>query len=161
MQIARLLIAAVAVGLSFVSPIPKGKVNLDGEAGAIRKRTSDWFAAESRRDLEASLSFLAEDAVIQPEGGPTITGRAAMRALYEEFFKEAFTELVMKPRTIVVAASGDLAYDIGPWSMVTEGPQGRTEVPGKSTIIWRKVAGEWKAALMSFSMDASPSTSSK
>lgn len=134
-------------------------VDLAAEEVAIRRLTADWFAAETRRDIEASLSYLAPDAVIQPEGAPTITDMTAMRGLYEEFFQVPFTDLVMEPRTVVVAASGDLAYDIGPWKIVFEGPYGRTEAPAKSTIIWRKVEGQWKAVVMSFSMDT-PATQS-
>jgi ketosteroid isomerase-like protein len=106
--------------------------------------------------MEAILSYLAPDAVIQPEGAPTIEGTAAIRSLYEEFFKMPYTDLVMEPRTVVVAESGDLAYDIGPWKMVFEGEEGPTEAPVKSTIVWRKLNGQWKAVVLSFSMDTPP-----
>ena len=65
-------------------------------------------------------------------------------------------DIVMDPRTVEVAASGELAYDVGPWAVVFEGEDGCTEAPGKSTIVWRKLDGEWKCVLMSFSMDAPP-----
>jgi uncharacterized protein (TIGR02246 family) len=132
------------------------EIDLADEEQAIRKLTTDWFADEIRRDMEASLSYLAPDAVIQPEGAPTIEGTAAIRCLWEEFFKMPYTDLVMEPRTVVVAESGDLAYDIGPWKMVFEGEEGRTEAPVKSTIVWRKLNGQWKAVVLSFSMDTPP-----
>jgi len=133
-------------------------IDLDTEEQTIRKLTADWFADEVRRDVDASLSYIASDVVIQPEGAPTINGIAAMRSLYEEVFKMPFVDLVMEPRTVVVAASGDLAYDIGPWKMVFEGENGRTEAPHKSNIIWRKLNGQWKIVALSYSMDTPPAT---
>ena len=149
-----LVVMATCFGIACAPELPP--IDLAAEEAAIRELTADWFAAEARRDIEASLSYLAPDAVIQPEGAATITDSAETRALYEEFFAAPFTDLVMEPRTVVVAASGDLAYDVGPWRMVFEGPDGRAEAPGKSTIIWRKVDGQWKVVVMSFSMDTPP-----
>jgi ketosteroid isomerase-like protein len=62
----------------------------------------------------------------------------------------------MEPRTVFVAESGDLAYDFGSFKMVIEGPEGRTEIPQKSTIIWRKFEGQWKCVVMTFSSDMPP-----
>ena len=131
-------------------------VDIAAEEEVIRKLTTDWFADELRRDMEASLSYLAPDAVLQLEGAPTIVGTTAIRAAYEEFFKTPFTDWVMESRTVIVAASGDLAYDFGSFKMVFEGSEGRTEVPQKSTIIWSKLEGQWKCVVMTFSNDTPP-----
>ena len=136
-------------------------VDIAAEEEAIRKLTIDWFADELRRDMEASLSYLAPDAVLQLEGAPTIVSTTAIRAAYEEFFKLPFTDWVMEPRIIVVAASGDLAYDIGSFKMVFEGPEGRTEAPQKSTIIWRKLEDQWKCVVLAFSNDIPPAATSE
>ncbi len=133
--------------------------DLAAEEQAIRQLTTDWFAAEERRDMNASLSYLAPDAIIQAEGMPTVQGGEGIRMLYEGFFSLPYTELLMEPRTVVVSPSGDMAYDIGPWKIVTDRPSGRIEDAGKSTIIWRKLNGEWKAVVMSFSMDQPPPAS--
>ena len=154
-----LLLAFLGVCFSVACAPSVPEIDLDAEEQTIRKLTTDWFADEIRRDLEASLSYLAPNAVIQPSDAPAVSGMAAMRSFYEEFFKSPYVDVVMEPRTVVVAASGDLAYDIGPWKLVFEGEDGRTEVPGKSTIIWRNLNGEWKSVLMSFSMDAPPEAS--
>jgi uncharacterized protein (TIGR02246 family) len=129
-------------------------VDVEAEKEIISKLTKDWFAAELQHDTEASLSFLAPDAVVHMEGAPAIVGTAALRALYEEFFKIPFTDWVLEPRTVVVSTSGDLAYDIGSFKMVIEGPEGRREEPQKSTIIWRKLDNQWKVAVCCFSNDS-------
>ncbi len=136
-------------------------VDVEAEKEAIRKLTKNWFADELRRDMEASLSYLAPDAVVQAEGTPALVGTTAHRALYEEVFKIPFTDLVIEPRTVVVAESADLAYDIGSYRMVIEGPEGRTEIPQKSIIIWRKLEGQWKVVVGSFSNDSPPAPTSE
>ena len=131
-------------------------VDLAEEEATIRQLTQEWFAAETRRDMDASMAFLAPHAIIQGEGAPTISTAEAMRELYKGFFAQPYTDLAMESRTIVVARSGDMAYDVGPWKMVTATKTGKQEEPGKSTIIWKKTNGQWKAVVMSFSSDVPP-----
>jgi len=82
--------------------------------------------------------------------------KAGMGSYWEEvFFPTPYADIVLsEPRTIVVAASGDIAYDIGPWMVVFEGEDSPIEVPGKSAIVWRKSGDQWKSVFMSFSFDA-------
>ena len=134
------------------------EVNLAAEEQAIHELNAEWFADEVRRDMDASLSYMTPDVVIHMEGAPPIHGIDEMRSVYEEFFKIPYVDLVVLERTVVVAASGDLAYDVGPFNFVFEGEDGRTETGAKSTIVWRKLDGEWKAVVASLSMNA-PSTS--
>ena len=134
------------------------EIDLDADEQAIHELNADWFADEVRRDMEATLSYMTSDVVIHMEGAPPIHGIDAMRSVYEEFFKIPYVDLARLERTVVVAASGDLAYDIGPFNFVFEGEDGRTESGAKSTIVWRKFDGDWKAVVASLSMNA-PATS--
>ncbi len=134
----------LALGLSALGMLvacqPKpAKVDLAAEEAAIRQLTKDWFAA---------------DAVIQGEGAPVITGPAALRAMYEAQFKVPITDVKMEPRTVVVASSGDLAYDVGAFTLTVSSQPKPVEVAAKSTIIWRKRDGRWKAVVMSGTTDA-------
>ena len=136
-------------------------VDVEAEEEAIRTLTTEWFAAELRRDMEACLSNFAPDAVLHVEGAPTIVGISGIRAGYEEFFKIPFTDWVMEPRTVFVSESGDLAYDFGSFKMVIEDLEGRTEVPSKNIIIWRKLEGQWKCVVITGSNDVPPSPPSE
>ena len=126
----------------------------DAEQEEIRRLTIDWVASEVRRDMEACLSYLAPDAVVQLEGTPTINSIAAMRDYWQQLFKTPYTDIVLEPRTVVVASSGDFAYDYGTWTVVFDSEDGRIEEPGKSNIVWRKLNGQWKSVFMSLCMDA-------
>jgi len=135
------------------------EIDFEAEEQAIHQLNADWFAAEARRDMEATLSFMTSDVINQPEGAPTTVGIDATHTFYESFFEIPYVDLERLPRTVVVAASGDLAYDIGPFNVVFENESGRTKSPGKSMIVWRKLDGEWKAVAVSFSSDSPPAAS--
>jgi len=148
-----LVMTGLLLGAACTPPAPN--IDLVAEEQAVRETSAAWFATEVRRDLEAALSYLAPDAVIQGEGIPTMS-KAGMGSYWEEvFFPTPYADIVLsEPRTIVVAASGDIAYDIGPWMVVFEGEDSPIEVPGKSAIVWRKSGDQWKSVFMSFSFDA-------
>lgn len=131
-------------------------IDLVAEEEAIHKLMAEWFADEVRRDIDASLSYMTEDVVVHAEGAPPIVGIDGTRAMYEEFFKVPYVDLEILPRNVVVAASGDFAYDIGPFNFVFEGEDGRTVAPFKSAIVWRKLDGQWKAVVASFSSNTPP-----
>ncbi len=137
------------------------KVDLAAEEAAIRQLTKDWFAAEHRHDLEASLSFLAPDAVFQNEGLPTFGGLPAARAAYTNAFNTPGPDARMEPRTVVVSESGDMAYDIGAFTVTVSGPGKSTEMRGKSTIVWRKRDGQWKVVVCAYSSDGPPASPAK
>lgn len=69
-------------------------------------------AADNRRDLEASISFLAPNAVVQREASPAITGTTVIRTMFEESFKSPFKEFLWETRTIVLATKGEFAYEL-------------------------------------------------
>jgi uncharacterized protein (TIGR02246 family) len=147
------VVAALAAMACTGTPI----VDTAAEVDAVRQRQADWVAAENRRDLEATVSFLAADAIIQGEGAPVLRGRDGARELWSGIFAVPFTAIEhFQPRTVVVASSGDMAYDIGNFRVVLPSDTGTTEQRGKSTIVWQKTDGEWLAAAIAFSMDAPP-----
>ena len=150
------LLPTVAVSVFATCGSPP-EANTAAEVSAVRQRFANWVAAEKRRDLDASMSFLALDAVIQGEGAPALQGREAARGVWKAFFEIPYTDIVdVAPRTVVVSDAGDLAYDVGNWKIVLPGNPSPTEERGKSTIIWQKQGGEWMAVAFSFSMDAPP-----
>jgi uncharacterized protein (TIGR02246 family) len=151
----------VALAFSFITAgcgaAAGPKVDLAAEEATIRQMTKDWFAAEVRRDMNASLAGLAPDAVLQFEGMPPASGIAAWRSYYEAQFKMPLSDVRMGPRTVVVASSGDLAYDVGAFTGVMTGG---AELHAKSTIVWRKIDGKWKVVLCAASTDAPAATPS-
>jgi len=52
-----------------------------------------------------------------------------------------------EPTRIETAASEDLAYMVGTYSLGFDGDDGRQEGRGNYVAIWKKVGGAWKLAV--------------
>jgi uncharacterized protein (TIGR02246 family) len=57
---------------------------------AIWKLTEDWLAAERAQDVGALIDHVTDDVVFLMPAGRSVSGKAAVRALFETFFA-AFT----------------------------------------------------------------------
>jgi uncharacterized protein (TIGR02246 family) len=122
------------------------------EERAIRELETRWSQAAQARDIPAFVSFFTEDAIQLPPNRPPLVGRQAI----EEAARQAMTpnvSLSFEPVEIVVARSGDLAYDRGTYHLRIDTPAGRVEDHGSYLVTWKKVNGAWKAAIDMFNSD--------
>lgn len=118
----------------------------------IRQADLALLRAESQRDLDGVMKFIAPDAVFQPPGYPPIVGLVAIRQFYDtQWFKLPFVEISGTPESIVVASSGDLAYFDGRSRLVLEISGEKTVATGKYLGVWRNIEGRWKLAAISWS----------
>lgn len=119
---------------------------------AIRQIVDRWFDAENRRHVEDTLGFVSQEMALQPPEHPQVEGKAAFGQFLGKLFE---TQVSVGGGTwrVEVAASGDLAYGIGPNRFVARGPEGEVSGTGKWLVVWRREKGEWKAAAMSYSGD--------
>ena len=108
------------------------------------------IAAETSRNLELAMTYMAPDVILQPPDRPMVVGREAVREFYAEWFAMPYTAIQVHAQTVTVASSGDFAYLVGESSLVMNGPQGERHVPGKYLGVWRKIDGEWRLAATSW-----------
>jgi uncharacterized protein (TIGR02246 family) len=141
-------VALVACAQPAPSPTPPPDTRAADEA-ALRARISEWAAAAQAKDAAKFVSFYTEDAVVMMAGAPDISGLPAIREGIGHMMQDPAFALSFEPANVVVARSGDLAYETGPYSMTVTGPDKKpaTET-GHYVAIWRKQAdGTWKAAV--------------
>jgi ketosteroid isomerase-like protein len=146
-----LTILAVSVLVACGAP----PVDVTAETEAVRARSEQVVAAEAAFDVEAALTFWADDAVVQPAGAPQIQGKAALGDLYRQIFGSGMVkEFSGTTSHLEVSAAGDLAYEYGVNRMVLAGPEGDLLDMGKYLSIWKQIDGEWFIAALSFTSDA-------
>ena len=122
------------------------------DAGAvIRKVGEDWARNWNSGDLEKVLESYADDAVYMPPHHPSIHGKPAIRKYLTGPMQHGVRDLVYD--VTYIRQSGDLAYDVGLYSMTIPRPDGTTRKDmGKYLVVWRRGDdGQWKIAADSWS----------
>jgi len=130
-------------------------VDVAAEENVVRARSEGISAAEAAKNVDKALTFWAPDAVVQPAGAPQIQGHDALLKLYRQVFDSSGLKTFSgKSSGVVVAASGDLAYETGVNRMTFATPKGDVLDVGKYLAVWRKTNGTWYVAALSFTSDA-------
>ena len=119
------------------------------EEAAVRANIKEWSAAAQSKDAAKFVSFYADDAVVMMAGVPDIEGITAIREGIGAMMQDPAFALSFAADTVVVARSGDLAYETGNYTMTMTGPDNRPATEqGHYVVVWRKQAdGAWKVAV--------------
>ena len=112
------------------------------------------IAAETSRDIESAMAYMAPDVILQPPDNPMVVGYEAVREFYTEWFALPYTAIQVTAQTVTVASSGDIAYLVGESSLIFVGPQEESQVPGKYLGVWRKIDDVWRLAALSWTGNA-------
>lgn len=145
-----LLLALVTANAAACQPASNSAapaVDQAAELEALRQVSARWSDVSGTGDIEAELSFWADDAVFMPPGTDFVDGKAAIRAFLEQESTLENFSIGWTTRSGYVAKSGDLAYLIEELLIEFDDEAGnRLSAPGKVVTVWRKdSAGDWKS----------------
>jgi ketosteroid isomerase-like protein len=130
------------------------KADLVAAEAAVKEASANFSAAETSGKQDSALTFMWEDAVLQPPDTVQIEGRDAVRAFYSRA-KHAPPPADSAPprsaRTIQISASGDLAAEWGPGAIEVVTPTGPVVIRFKFMILWERRGGIWKLRFNSWS----------
>jgi uncharacterized protein (TIGR02246 family) len=145
------LIGALAVAgcVTEAPPPAEPPDNRAADEAALRAALEEWSAAAQEKDAAKFASFYTEDGILMLENAPDAHGMAALEADTTGMMSDPNFSLSFAPDTVVVARSGDLAYDIGSYTLTMSDPEGNPVTQkGQYVDVWRKnAAGEWKVAV--------------
>ncbi|MFQ5674758.1 MAG: YybH family protein [bacterium] len=127
------------------------QANLDAEKAKIRDLTQEWLRAESDKNLDSSLTFIAEDGVYMANDWPTLYGHEQISRFLSAAFKMPMGPIAGGTESIEIAASGDLAYEIGQTEVPFSFADGDTVFKSHYIVVWQKKNGQWKAVATSIS----------
>jgi uncharacterized protein (TIGR02246 family) len=153
----RRVVLAVMVSVAVVAGGCGVAVNVDrsGDAAELRKLDEQWSAAAARNDLEATLAFYTDDAVVLPGNAPIAADKKAIREVWAGMLGPG-TAVLWKVTKAEVARSGELGYLYGTYELAVKDPKGGPPVEdkGKLVEIWRKQAdGKWKCIVDTYNSD--------
>lgn len=129
--------AVVAVAACAGSAIGAPPPSPDAQA-QVRARERAFAKTMADRDHAAFVSFLAEETLFLPSGGP-LRGKAAVAQAWKKFYEAPKAPFSWEPDTAEVLDSGALAMTSGP----VFDPDGKRV--GTFNSVWRREAdGQWR-----------------
>ena len=132
------------------APAPGPAATSDTRAAdeeAIRAADMAWSKAAGDKDAAKAASFYAENAVLMAPGTPQTKGRDAIQQAFTTMMQDPNFALSFTPTKIVVAKSGDLAYDLGDFQLtVSDKKKKPSTLKATYVVVWGKqMDGNWKA----------------
>ena len=125
------------------------------DAAAIRALDEQWSATAAKNDVEGTVAFYADDAVLLPGNAPIARDRKSIRESWAGLLGPN-TAVSWKVSKVEVAKSGDIGYLYGTYSLSIRDPKGGPPVSdtGKLVEIWKKQAdGKWKCIVDTYNSD--------
>lgn len=127
---------------------------------AVRDADAEWSRVAGAKDLDKTVSFYADDAIVLPPNQAAVTTKSGIRDLWKGFL-DSLTDISWKTTRVEVAKSGDMGFLVGTYELtMKEG----TKDKGKYCEVWKKQPdGKWKVATDMFSSDspAAPAAETK
>jgi uncharacterized protein (TIGR02246 family) len=121
-------------------------------AEIIQQTGNDWARHWNAKQLDKVVEIYSEDAVYLPPHHAALHGRAAICEYLEGPLFHGVTDL--KFEVTYIKESGDLAYDVGRYSMTVPQQDGSKKADrGKYLAVWRREKGTWKLVADSWSSD--------
>jgi uncharacterized protein (TIGR02246 family) len=113
---------------------------------ALRDLDAQWSAAAGAKDLEKTISFYSEDAIVLPTNAPAATTKDAIRTTWKDLLTSPGLAISWKTTKVEVAKSGDIAYTSGTYELTMNDTSGKPiNDRGKYVEVWKKQAdGKWK-----------------
>lgn len=125
------------------------------DEAAIRQADSDWAKAAASRNVDATVAFYSDDAVLAPPNSPVATDKKSIRDGWAALLGPELVSITWEPTRVEVARSGDLAYLNGWYKMTIKDAKGNSiDDKGKMVEVWKKQAdGRWKCVSDIFNSD--------
>lgn len=142
----------VLVGCCLLFSIAFGSISA-ADAGSADEQTvrdldDQWSAAASAKDLEKTVSFYSDDAMVMPPNAAAATTKEAVRKLWQDLFAVPGVAINWHATKVEVAKSGDVAYTTGTYQFTMNDATGKpVNDTGKYVAIWKKQTdGKWKCS---------------
>lgn len=140
-----LAICVALLPLSFIgSALAAGTKSADEQA--LRDADAQLSAAATAKDLDKTVSYYSDDAVVMPPNSESVTTKEAIRSTLKDLLASPGAAVSWKATKVEVAKSGDLACVSGIYEETTIDTSGKpVKDRGKYVEVWEKQAdGKWK-----------------
>ena len=134
--------------LSFAAPLSCVAGDSKTEQ-AVRAADAEWSKVAGAKDVDKTVSYYADDALVLPPNAPMVTTKQGIRDLWKGFL-DSFQSISWNTSRVEVAKGGDMAVTTGTYELtMNDGTKDR----GKYCEVWELKNGAWKVATDMFSSD--------
>ena len=153
-RVSALVLCLLLLSLSTACQTQPADTQAADEA-ALRKINEEWSKAVGARDVDKTVSYYSDDAVLMPPNIPTLTGREPIRTLWKSMLESPSFNGGWTATKVEVARSGDLAYVSGNYEFKEQDDRGNPITDkGKHLEVWKKQAdGSWKCVADMYNSD--------
>jgi len=149
---------SVLVALSSLASACQTKTVADTRAAdesTLRSLDAAWSEAAGAKDIDKTISFYSDDALVMPSNSPVLKGKAAAREMWKGMFSLPGFGGGWKATKVEVASSSDLGYVTGTYEINETDASGKPKTDkGKYLEVWKKQAdGSWKCVADIFNTD--------
>lgn len=145
---ARICKAALAcVALFGVGCGAAPNVDLEAERAAVVQVSQQFQDGINASNVDAVAGLYASDFTLMPNAAETIRTTDALRTYLTGFTQAGIKDLKITSEKLELAASGDLAVDVGTYAGTAQSPAGPAPFSGRYVVALRKVDGAWKLVL--------------
>lgn len=144
----RIVVPGVAVLV--VAGCAPSSFNAEREQHKLLQRDAEWAeVASAGKNIEKTVSYWSDDALILPPGQPAVEGKAAIRDFVTSSFQTPGFQIHWKSEKVVFSPDGKLAYMRSTNATTVPGPNGSlVTLPGRGMTVWRLEAdGVWRCVV--------------
>lgn len=145
-----LITALVVLPIAIVCNFPPSIKGAGADEKAVRDADAEWSKVAGAKDLDKTVSYYADDAIVLPPNEPMVTSKDGIRNLWKGFL-DSLQSISWNTTRVEVSKAGDMACTTGTYELTM---QDGTKDRGKYCEVWEKKAdGKWKVATDMFSSD--------
>jgi ketosteroid isomerase-like protein len=112
----------------------------------IRDLDVQWAKAVEAKNLDKTVSYYSDDAIVMPPNAAIATTKEAIRNIWKDLLASPGLVFTWKTTKVEVAKSGDMAYSSGTYELTMNDAGGKpVNDRGKYVVVWEKQPdGKWK-----------------
>jgi ketosteroid isomerase-like protein len=126
----------------------------------LRDLDNKWAKAAATKDVEQTIAFYSDDAVVFPPNATSAATKEAIRNGWTEMFASSGFVISWQPTRVQVAKSGGMAWVSGAYELRMNDANGKpSNDRGKYLEVWEKQTdGNWKCTADMWNSNLAPSS---
>jgi len=114
----------------------------------LRDLDTQWSEAAATKDLERTLAYYSEDAIVLPPNATRAATKETIRKVWKDILATSDLAITWKPAKVKLGKSGEMAWVSGTYELTMNDASGKpANDRGKYLEVWEKQPdGNWKCA---------------